>query len=153
MERDSRIAAIPIGYADGLNRRLGNGHAYCLVNGQKAPYVGNICMDVCMIDVTDIDCKEGDKAIIFGDDLPVTVLSEILETIPYEILTSVSNRVKRVITRINEKKNERKRLEKDEHTLLLRIFRKLLKIDSYETYILPFVMSLFLGAVICPKNE
>lgn len=53
-------------------------------------------MDVCMIDVTDIDCKEGDKTIIFGDDLPVTVLSEILETIPYEILTSVSNRVKRV---------------------------------------------------------
>ena len=96
LERDSRIAAIPIGYADGLNRRLGNGHAYCLVNGQKAPYVGNICMDVCMIDVTDIDCMEGDKAIIFGDDLPVTVLSEILETIPYEILTSVSNRVKRV---------------------------------------------------------
>ena len=153
LERDSRIAAIPIGYADGLNRRLGNGHAYCLVNGQKASYVGNICMDVCMIDVTDIDCKEGDKAIIFGDDLPVTVLSEILETIPYEILTSVSNRVKRVITRINEKKNERKRHEKDEHTLLLRIFRKLLKIDSYETYILPFVMFLFLGVVICPENE
>lgn len=96
LERDSRIAAIPIGYADGLNRRLGNGHAYCLVNGQKAPYVGNICMDVCMIDVTDIDCKEGDKAIVFGDDLPVTVLADILGTIPYEILTSVSNRVKRV---------------------------------------------------------
>lgn len=96
LERDSRIAAIPIGYADGLNRRLGNGHAYCLVNGQKAPYVGSICMDVCMIDVTDIDCKEGDKAVIFGDDLPVTVLSDILDTIPYEILTSVSNRVKRI---------------------------------------------------------
>ena len=96
LERDSRIAAIPIGYADGLNRKLGNGNAYCLVNGQKAPYVGNICMDVCMIDVTDIDCKEGDKAVIFGDDLPVTVLAEILGTIPYEILTSVSNRVKRV---------------------------------------------------------
>ena len=94
--RDSRIAAIPIGYADGLNRRLGNGHAYCLVNGQKAPYVGNICMDVCMIDVTGIDCKEGDKVIIFGDDLPVTVLADALETIPYEILTSVSNRVKRI---------------------------------------------------------
>ena len=78
LERDSRIAAIPIGYADGLNRKLGNGNAYCLVNGQKAPYVGNICMDVCMIDVTDIDCKEGDKAVIFGDDLPVTVLAEIL---------------------------------------------------------------------------
>ena len=96
LTRPTTTATIPIGYADGLNRRLGNGHAYCLVNGQKAPYVGNICMDVCMIDVTDIDCKEGDKAIIFGDDLPVTVLSEILETIPYEILTSVSNRVKRV---------------------------------------------------------
>lgn len=96
LNRDSRIAAIPIGYADGLNRHLGNGHAYCLVNGQKAPYVGNICMDVCMIDVTDIDCKEGDKAIIFGDDLPVTILADALDTIPYEILTSVSNRVKRV---------------------------------------------------------
>ena len=96
LERDSRIAAIPIGYADGLNRRLGNGNAYCLVNGKKAPYVGNICMDVCMIDVTDIDCKEGDKVIVFGDDLPVTILADVLGTIPYEILTSVSNRVKRV---------------------------------------------------------
>ena len=96
LNRESRIASIPIGYADGLNRRLGNGNAYCLVNGQKAPYVGNICMDVCMIDVTDIDCQEGDKVIIFGDELPVTVLSDILGTIPYEILTSVSNRVKRI---------------------------------------------------------
>ena len=96
LNRDSRIAAIPIGYADGLNRRLGNGNAYCLVNGKKAPYVGNICMDVCMIDVTDIDCQEGDKVIIFGDDLPVTALAEVLDTIPYEVLTSVSNRVKRV---------------------------------------------------------
>lgn len=96
LSRDSRIAAIPIGYADGLNRRLGNRHAYCLVNGKRAPYVGNICMDVCMIDVTDIDCKEGDPVIIFGDELPVTVLSDILGTIPYEVLTTVSNRVKRI---------------------------------------------------------
>lgn len=96
LERDSRIAAIPIGYADGLNRKLGNGRGYCLVNGQKAPYVGNICMDVCMIDVTDIDCKEGDKVEIFGENLPVTTLAEWLDTIPYEILTSVSMRVKRV---------------------------------------------------------
>lgn len=96
LSRDSRIAAIPIGYADGLNRHLGNGNGYCLVNGQKAPYVGNICMDVCMIDVTDIECQEGDKAIIFGNNLPVTVLSDILDTIPYEILTSVSSRVKRI---------------------------------------------------------
>lgn len=99
LTRDSRIAAIPIGYADGLNRHLGNGKAYCLVNGQKAPYVGNICMDVCMIDVTDIDCKEGDKVIIFGKDLPIITLSNMLETIPYEIMTSISTRVKRIYFR------------------------------------------------------
>ena len=96
LDRPSRIAAIPIGYADGLNRHLGNRHGYCLVNGQKADYVGNICMDVCMIDVTDIPCREGDSVEIFGDALPVTVLSDLLGTIPYEVLTSVSNRVKRV---------------------------------------------------------
>jgi alanine racemase len=96
LERDSRIAAIPIGYADGLDRHLGNRNAYCLVNGRKAYYVGNICMDVAMIDVTDIDCKEGDRVIIFGDKLPVTTLSTILGTIPYEILTSISDRVKRI---------------------------------------------------------
>lgn len=96
LARTSRIAAIPIGYADGLNRHLGCGRAYCLVNGQKAPYVGNICMDVCMIDVTGIDCQEGDAVVIFGDALPITVLSDTLDTIPYEILTSISSRVKRV---------------------------------------------------------
>ncbi len=96
LTRDSRIAALPIGYADGLNRHLGCGNAYCLVNGQRAPYVGNICMDVCMIDVTDIDCHEGDSAIIFGPELPPTLLAEAIGTIPYEILTSVSPRVKRV---------------------------------------------------------
>ena len=96
IDHDSVIAAIPIGYADGLNRHLGNRHCYCLVNGQKAEYVGNICMDVAMIDVTGIDCKEGDSVEIFGDDLPVTVLSDALDTIPYEVLTTISNRVKRV---------------------------------------------------------
>ncbi|WP_027454507.1 bifunctional UDP-N-acetylmuramoyl-tripeptide:D-alanyl-D-alanine ligase/alanine racemase [Xylanibacter brevis] len=96
LERDSMIAAIPIGYADGLNRHLGNRHGYCLVNGQKAPYVGNICMDVAMIDVTDIDCHEGDSVEIFGKNLPVTVLSDTIDTIPYEVLTGVSNRVKRI---------------------------------------------------------
>ena len=96
LERDSRIAAIPIGYADGLNRHLGNRGCYCLVNGQKADYVGNICMDVCMIDVTGIDCKEGDQVEMFGDNLPVTVLSDALGTIPYEVLTCISNRVQRV---------------------------------------------------------
>ena len=96
LTRDSVIAAIPIGYADGLNRHLGRGRCYCLVNGKKAPYVGNICMDVAMIDVTDIDCKEGDMVEIFGNHLPVTVLSDCLDTIPYEVLTGISNRVKRV---------------------------------------------------------
>ena len=96
LERDSIIGAIPIGYADGLNRHLGNRHGYCLVNGQRAPYVGNICMDVAMIDVTDIPCREGDMVEIFGEHLPVTALSDEIDTIPYEVLTSVSNRVKRV---------------------------------------------------------
>ena len=88
IDHESLIAAIPIGYADG--------HCYCLVIGQKAEYVGNICMDVAMIDVTGIDCKEGDSVEIFGDHLPVTVLSDVLDTIPYEVLTTISNRVKRV---------------------------------------------------------
>ena len=91
LTRDSLIAAIPIGYADGLNRHLGRGAGYCLVNGQKAPYVGN------MIDVTDIpDVHEGDMVEIFGEHLPITVLSDVLDTIPYEVMTSVSNRVKKV---------------------------------------------------------
>ena len=96
LERDSVIGVIPIGYADGLNRRLGNRRGYCLVNGQQAPYLGNICMDVAMIDVTDIPCHEGDQVEIFGENLPVTILSNLLDTIPYEVLTGVSNRVKRV---------------------------------------------------------
>ena len=97
LTRDSVIAAIPIGYADGLSRHLGRGACYCLVNGQKAPYVGNICMDVAMIDVTGIpNVHEGDTVEIFGKNLPVTVLSDVLDTIPYEVLTAVSGRVKKV---------------------------------------------------------
>lgn len=96
LSRDSRIAVLPIGYADGLDRRLGNGVGYCLVGGCRASYVGNICMDVCMIDVTDIPCQEGDEAVIFGQELPVSELSSAIGTIPYEILTGVSNRVKRI---------------------------------------------------------
>ncbi len=96
LTRDSLIAAIPIGYADGLNRHLGRGACYCLVNGQHAPYVGNICMDVAMIDVTDIPCHEGDSVEIFGEHLPATILADVLQTISYEVLTSVSGRVKKV---------------------------------------------------------
>ncbi|MDO4993400.1 MAG: bifunctional UDP-N-acetylmuramoyl-tripeptide:D-alanyl-D-alanine ligase/alanine racemase [Bacteroidales bacterium] len=97
VSRPSRVAAIPIGYADGLNRRLGNRNCYCLVHGQRAPYLGNICMDVCMIDVTDIpDAREGDLVTIFGADIPVTVLSDAIGTIPYEVLTGISQRVQKV---------------------------------------------------------
>lgn len=96
--RPSRIASVPIGYADGLDRRLGNGLGYCIINGQQAPYVGNICMDVCMVDVTDINCKEGDSVEIFGPQLPITQLADWLGTIPYEVMTGISTRVRRVYT-------------------------------------------------------
>ncbi|MFA6830984.1 MAG: bifunctional UDP-N-acetylmuramoyl-tripeptide:D-alanyl-D-alanine ligase/alanine racemase [Bacteroidaceae bacterium] len=96
LTKKSKVAAIPIGYADGVNRHLGNRHGYCLVNNQPAPYVGNICMDIAMIDVTDIDCKVGDPVEIFGEKLPVTKLAEWLDTIPYEVFTSMSSRVKRI---------------------------------------------------------
>ncbi|MGL4293370.1 MAG: bifunctional UDP-N-acetylmuramoyl-tripeptide:D-alanyl-D-alanine ligase/alanine racemase [Bacteroidales bacterium] len=99
LTRTSRIAMVPIGYADGFDRRLGNGVGYMLVNGNPCPTIGNICMDVCMIDVTDTPCAEGDQVLIFGEGIPVTVLSEKLNTIPYEIITSVSTRVKRVYFR------------------------------------------------------
>lgn len=97
LSRDSRIAAIPIGYADGLNRAFGNRRGHVIVKGHPAPFVGNICMDVCMIDITDIDgVKEGDEVIVFGDNPTISQLAETTGTIPYEILTSVSPRVKRV---------------------------------------------------------
>lgn len=99
LTRDSRIATIPIGYADGMNRHFGCGAITVKVNGKDAPTVGNICMDACMIDVTDIDCKEGDAVEIFGANADVQRLADLLGTIPYEILTSVSPRVKRVYFR------------------------------------------------------
>ena len=98
-ERDSRIAIIPIGYADGLDRHFSNGHGEVFINGHRCPIIGNICMDACMIDVTGIEVREGDSVIIFGEELPVTELSDKLRTIPYEILTSISPRVKRVYYR------------------------------------------------------
>ena len=99
LERDSRIATIPIGYADGMNRHFGRGNITVKINGKDAPTMGNICMDACMIDVTDIDCQEGDAVEIFGPSASVYRLSDLLDTIPYEILTSVSPRVKRVYYR------------------------------------------------------
>ncbi len=94
--QDSLIATVAIGYADGLNRRLGNGKGYMLVNGQKANIIGGICMDMTMLDVTHIECKEGDEVIVFGKEISVVDVADKVGTIPYEILTSISQRVKRV---------------------------------------------------------
>ena len=95
-QRDSRIAIIPIGYADGLSRRLGYGKGRVLVNGQEAPIIGSICMDMCFIDVTGIPCKEGDEVVIFGSESLLKQMAAAADTITYEILTAVAPRVKRV---------------------------------------------------------
>ncbi len=99
VDRPSRIATLPVGYADGIDRHLGNGGMKVWINGHRCPTIGNICMDACMIDVTDADCEVGDRVEIFGENVPVSELSDVLDTIPYEILTSVSTRVKRVYFR------------------------------------------------------
>ena len=95
-DRESRIATIPVGYADGLNRNLGSGVGKVWINGIFAPTIGNICMDMTMIDVTGLEVSEGDMVEIFGKHQPVTVLAHQAGTIPYEILTSIPERVKRV---------------------------------------------------------
>lgn len=99
VSRTSRIATIPVGYADGINRHLGNGGMQVLINGVRCPSIGNVCMDACMIDVTEADCKVGDRVEIFGDNIPVQEIANTLDTIPYEVLTSVSSRVKRIYYR------------------------------------------------------
>ena len=99
LERDSRIATVNIGYADGFDRHFGNGHVSMWVGGKLCPTVGNVCMDAVMIDVTDVPCKAGDTVEIFGEHVPVEQLSDARGTIPYEILTSISPRVKRVYYR------------------------------------------------------
>jgi alanine racemase len=97
IERESVIATVPVGYADGLDRRLGRGAWRFEVNGRLAPTIGNICMDTCMIDITGIAAAEGDEVIVFGgENNTVEQMAERLGTISYEILTSVSARVKRL---------------------------------------------------------
>ena len=93
------IATIPAGYADGLDRHLGQGRASFLLNGRRVPTIGNICMDMCMLDVTGIPAQVGDTVTIFGEDPTVTEMASILDTIPYEILTRVPRRIKRVVIR------------------------------------------------------
>lgn len=96
VNEDKRIAIIPIGYADGFDRKLGNGGGEVLVNGKRAKVIGNVCMDLVMIDVTNVEANEGDSVEIFGDNLTISEVAGWLKTIPYEVLTSVSRRVKRV---------------------------------------------------------
>jgi alanine racemase len=94
--KELTIAVIPLGYADGLNRRLSDGKWSMIVEGKKAPIIGNICMDMLMLDVTGIECHTGSKAIVFGKDNTIVEMAEKLDTIPYEILTTISPRVNRV---------------------------------------------------------
>jgi alanine racemase len=96
LTRDTQVATVAIGYADGINRKFGNGVGFMKVNGKRAPILGNVCMDMCMLDITDISAKEGDEVIVFGSNLPASEMANALGTIPYEILTGVSQRVKRV---------------------------------------------------------
>ncbi len=97
--KTTKIATIPIGYADGISRLWGNEVGYVLIKNQKAPIVGSICMDMLMVDCTEINCTEGDKVIVFGENPSVKIIAEKTHTIPYEILTSISQRVKRVFYR------------------------------------------------------
>lgn len=94
--KPSRIAVVPMGYADGLRRQLGNGNACFWVNGKAAPIVGNVCMDLCMVDVTGIDCQEDDTAVLFDENHPIEAIAKACDTIPYEIMTRISQRVKRI---------------------------------------------------------
>ena len=93
MHRDSVIATVKIGYADGYDRRFGNGVGRMKINGHLVPTVGNICMDMCMLDITDIKAQEGDEVIVFPD---LTLAAKQIGTIPYELLTGISSRVKRI---------------------------------------------------------
>jgi alanine racemase len=98
-EKETIIATIPIGYADGIRRAWGNGVGYVLINNKQAKIIGSVCMDMLMVDVTNIDCKEGQTVIVFGENPTVNFMTKQLNTIPYEILTSISQRVKRVFFR------------------------------------------------------
>lgn len=91
------IATIPVGYADGIDRHLGCGKASFSLNGHRVPTIGNICMDMCMLDITGVDAKVGDTVTVFGDDPTVSELADILGTIPYEIMTSIPRRIDREI--------------------------------------------------------
>ena len=98
-KQNTRTATLPIGHADGINRLFGNGKGFVFVNGKKAPIIGNVCMDMIMVDVTNITCNEGDEVIVFGPKHSAENLAESINSISYELLTSVSQRVKRMFHR------------------------------------------------------
>jgi len=93
--KDTTIATIPIGHADGLSRKLGNGNGHITIQNQSAPIVGNVCMDMIMVDITGIECSEGDPVFIFETQEDILNISKLSETISYEILTLISQRIKR----------------------------------------------------------
>lgn len=94
-----RIATLPLGHADGISRAFGNGMGYVFINGKKAAIVGNVCMDMLMVNVSDIDCEEGDEVVVFGQGASAVSLAAKVNSISYELLTAVSQRVKRVVVR------------------------------------------------------
>ena len=96
IDSTKRIATIPIGYADGFSRRLGNGNFEVIIKEKSCKTIGNICMDMCMVDVSLVDCIEGDEVIVFETNEQILKLSKAMDTIPYEVLTGISSRVKRV---------------------------------------------------------
>jgi alanine racemase len=98
-DKPLKIATIPVGYADGISRQWGNELGYVSVHGKPAPIVGSICMDMLMVNVTSIDCEEGDRVQLFGDSPTVVEMAQKLNTIPYEIITGISQRVKRIFYR------------------------------------------------------
>ena len=91
-----KTATLPIGHADGIGRQYGNGNGFVTINGKKAPIVGNVCMDMIMVNITDIDCKEGDEVIVFDANFTAENLAETINSISYELVTAVSQRIKRV---------------------------------------------------------
>ncbi|NVJ86656.1 MAG: bifunctional UDP-N-acetylmuramoyl-tripeptide:D-alanyl-D-alanine ligase/alanine racemase [Algoriphagus sp.] len=96
LPKGGKIATLPIGYADGYDRRFSNGQGYVLINEKKAPVIGNVCMDMVMVDVSKIQVEAGDEAIIYGAEIPLAPLAKKIGTIPYELLTHISSRVKRI---------------------------------------------------------
>jgi len=98
-DNERTIAIVPVGYADGLSRKLGNKIGNLFIKGVRVPIIGNVCMDMCMVDITGLNAESGEEAEVFGENITIDEIAEKCQTIPYEILTSIPPRVKRVFTR------------------------------------------------------